>query len=502
MYSGDYSGQRFSNLRSINVANVHQLRPAWIYQTEGRVSSINTSPLVADGLMYIAEPPGTVSALDARTGNVVWRYRHPLPEGHVVQWVNRGVAIAGRIIFYFTHDAYLLAIDADSGHLRWKKKVAEHTRGHVLAAAPLVVKDKIIVGSTVGTRAVRGFMDAYDIKTGERIWRFWTIPASGEPNNETWSGDSWKTGGAGAWITGSFDPQLNLLFWGTGNPVPAYDGESRKGDNLYANSLLALDLDTGKLKWHFQFTPHDLWDWDACHVPVLVDRVFQGRHRKLILTANKNGHYYVLDRENGQFLVGEPFVRQNWSDGIDPSGRPRVRPSAIPRNEWTLIRPILLGGTNWTSPTYSRQTELFYVTVRDDSARIKRIPAPLRSGEVFNWGGATQILRSPDDFHGIKALHPDTGRLKWQFEVTRPTYSGLLSTAGGLVFGGSMDGNFFALDAGSGKPLWHFQTGGQISGNPVTFAIDGKQYVATPAGSAVITFALPTGTGARATIKP
>ena len=496
MHSGNYSGQRFSELAEIDTTNARFLRPAWIYQAEGRVSSINASPLVVDGLMYISEPPGTVTALDARTGVVVWRYRHRLPEGHIVQWVNRGVAISGRTVFYSTHDAYLLAIDADSGHLRWKKKVEEYLHGHVLAAAPLIVKDRVIVGSTTGQRAVRGFIDAYDVRTAERIWRFWTVPAPGEPNNDTWSGDSWKTGGAGAWVTGSFDPQLNLLFWGTGNPVPAYDGEARKGDNLYANSLLALDVDTGKLRWHFQFTPHDLWDWDASHVPVLVDRVFQGRPRKLILTANKNGYYYVLDRETGRFLVGEPIVRQNWSDGLGPSGRPRVRSSAIPGKEWTVIRPVLFGGTNWTSPTYSPLTAMFYVTVRDDSARIRRVPAPLVSGEVFNWGGATQILESPDDFHGLKALDPDTGQLNWQFKVARPTYSGLLSTAGGLVFGGSMDGHFFALDAKSGKPLWHFQTGGKISGNPVTFAVDGKQYVVTPAGNAVIAFALPTGTAA------
>jgi len=489
-YSGSYDGRRFSGLRQINVDNVHLLRPSWIFQAERR-GPINASPIVVDGMMYVTELPATVTALDPLTGRVIWRYRHQLPEDHAVQWNNRGVAAGDGLVFYGTHDGHVLAIDANTGLLRWRQKVADHTEGYVLAAAPLLVKDKVIVGSTTGTRAVRGFLDAYDSKTGKRSWRFWTIPAPGEPSGDTWSGTSWRTGGVGAWITGSFDPELNLLFWGTGSPVPVFDGEARKGDNLYAGSLVALDLDTGKLRWHFQFTPHDVWDWDGCHVPVLVDRIFGGRLRKLILTANKNGYYYVIDRETGEFLLGTAFVRQNWSDGLDSWGRPRVRQSAIPGNDWTIVRPTLLGGTNWSSPSFSPQSGLFYVTVRDQSVRLRRIPAPLAAGEVFNWGGAMSLVESPDDFFGVKALETETGQVKWQFRVMLPTYSGLLSTAGGLVFGGSEDGNFFALDAESGRALWHFQTGGIVSGNPVTYAVGGKQYVVTPAGGTVVAFTLP-----------
>lgn len=490
-YSGSYSGQRFSTLQQVTKKSVHLLRPAWIYQCERR-GPINASPLVVDGIMYITEPPAIVTALDPLTGRIIWRYRHNLPEGHVVNWHNRGVAVGENRVFFGAHDGHLMALDANSGRLRWRQIVADYKTGYVLAAAPLVVKDKVIVGITCGTRAVRGFLDAYDLKTGKRVWRFWTSPAPGEPGNETWSGESWKTGGAATWITGTFDPASNLLFWGTGSPVPVFDGEQRKGDNLYSNSLLALDVDTGKLKWHFQFTPHDVWDWDACHVPMLVDRVFDGRIRKLVLMATKNGFYYVLERDSGKFLAGAPFVRQNWADGLDMKGRPKIRESAIPGSEWTSVTPTLLGGTNWASPAYHPETGLFYVTVRDAPMRVKRIPTPLVKGEVFNWGGASELLETPDNYYGVRALEARTGKIQWQFRLTAPTTSGLLATAGGLIFGGSNEGNFFALDAESGKPVWHFQAGGPVSGNPVSFAAQGNQYIVTPAGNVLVAFKLAT----------
>jgi alcohol dehydrogenase (cytochrome c) len=489
-YSGDYRSLRHSALKQIAVDNVARLRPAWIYQAEQQ-GSLNASPLVVDGVMFLTELPATVTALDARTGRVLWRYRHALPEGHAVLWNNRGVAVGLGVVYYASHDGHLLALDAVSGRLLWSRRVADHTAGYALAAAPLLVANKVIVGSTTGTRAVRGFLDAYQARTGEKLWRFWTIPAPGEPGGDTWAGDSWRTGGVGAWLTGSFDPELNLLFWGAGSAVPVYDGEARAGDNLYAGSLLALNVDTGALRWHFQFTPHDRWDFDGCHIPILLDREFRGRMRKLVLTANKNGFYYVLDRTTGEFHHGSPFVRQNWAQGLDAAGKPIVREAAIPSDDWTVVRPTEQGGTTWSSPTFSPQTGLVYLTVRDEAMRVKRIAAPLAAGEVFNWGGAIDRLRAPDDFFGLRALQWDTGELRWEFKVAQPTYSGLLSTAGGLVFGGSTDGNFFALDAADGRAVWHFQTGGPVSGNPITFALRGRQYVATPAGGTVIAFALP-----------
>ena len=432
-----------------------------------------------------------MTALDPLTGRVLWRHRHALPRGHVVVWPNRGVAVGQNVVVFAAHDGMLLGLDARTGSVRWQQRVADHRQGYALAVAPLFVRDKVIVGATIGQRAVRGFLDAYEIRTGRRAWRFWTIPEPGEFGSESWPGESWRSGGAGAWMTGSFDPDLNLLYWGTGNPTPVFDGEPRRGDNLYANSLLALDPDAGTLKWHFQFTPHDVWDWDGCHIPILVDHDVQGRSRKLVVLANKNGHYYALDRETGKFLFAKAFVNQNWTDGFDQSGRPQVRKSAIPTTEWIRVVPTLLGGTNWNSPTYSPITDLFYVNVRDGAMRVRRVPAPLLPGEVFNWGGATDILRDDVAFHGIKALQIDSGEPRWTFRVIAPTMSGLLSTAGNIVFGGSSDGNFFALDAQSGKPLWHFQLGSDVSGNPVTYQAGGVQYVATPAGATIVAFTLP-----------
>lgn len=497
-YSGDYSGRRFSGLDQIRKTNVHLLRPAWIYQLE-RGGPLKSSPLVFDGVMFLTELPQTVTALDPATGRVLWRYRHQVPAGHRVHWPTRGVAAGGGLLFYGTHDARLLAIDAGSGVLRWSRAVADYKIGYAISAAPLVIGDRVLVGATGGENGVRGFLDAYAIKDGTRLWRFWTVPGPGEPGHETWSGNSWQTGGAPAWLTGTFDPELNLTYWGTGNPAPPLNGDARRGDNLYSDSLLAIDVETGRLKWHFQFTPHDLWDYDACQIPVLIDAPIDGRMRKLVLTANKNAFFYALDRVTGELLVAREFAPQTWATGLDARGRPVVAPQAIPTPRWTTVKPSDGGATNWKSPTYSPLTGLFYVAIRDAAGVFRKIEQTFVPGESF-WGGTASLAGSGREHMAVRALRPDNGRLQWEFPVSSDL-SGLMSTRGGLVFGGTREGNAFAVDADSGKPLWHFQAGGAINGNPISYALRGTQYVVMGSGGNVVSFSLPASAGTRTAAK-
>ena len=365
-YSGNYFSHRFSSLKQITTANAVRLKPAWVYQIEAR-HKFETTPLVVDGVMYITEPPSDATALDVRTGRPLWKYRRTIPDDVIVCCgkVNRGAAILDDLLFLGTVDGHLVALDAGSGVVRWDVAVIDYKTAHSITGAPLVVKDKVVLGIAGGEYGVRGFVDAYEAKTGKRAWRFWTVPGPGEPGFETWAGDSWKTGAATTWVTGSYDPELNLIYWGVGNPGPDWNGDVRRGDNLYSDCLLALDADTGKLKWYFQFTPHDVHDWDATQVPVLVDAVFRGKRRKLILFANRNGFYYVLDRQTGEFLTGTPFIKQTWAKGLDEKGRPIRLPNTFPTAEGTLVYPHVGGGTNWFSPSYNPATKLFYVAAQE-----------------------------------------------------------------------------------------------------------------------------------------
>jgi alcohol dehydrogenase (cytochrome c) len=368
-YSGRYDGRRYSPLKGIDRANVARLRPAWIYQTAD-LNPFEATPIVSGGVMYISEPPSHAAAIDLRTGRPIWMFRRSVPSdvGVCCGQVNRGVAMAGDRVFLGTLDAHLLALDAKTGHLLWDRTVADYKSGYSITAAPLTVKGAIIVGISGGEYGIRGFIDAYDAKSGDRLWRFWTVPAPGEAGHETWAGDSWKTGSAATWVTGSYDPALNLIYWGTGNPGPDYNGDIRGGDNLYSASLLALDVATRKLKWHFQFTPHDTHDWDANHVPVLIDGVFRDRPRKVVAVANRNGFFYLLDGRTGEFLLGRPYARQTWAKGLDDKGRPVLAPNIEPKAEGTVVYPGLHGATNWNSPSYSPETRLLYVA----SARRRR----------------------------------------------------------------------------------------------------------------------------------
>jgi len=491
-YSGNYQAHRFSPLTGITRDNVAQLKPAWIYQVR-RTGIVETSPIVVDGVMYVTEPPSTVTALDVRTGRPLWMYSPTIPTDVIVIGsppVNRGVAILGNTVFVGTVHGHLIALDAKSGAVRWDTVVDDNKFGYYLTSAPLALDGRIIVGVSGAEAGIRGFLDAYDPATGKRVWRTHTVPAPGEPGSETWKGDSWKTGGGSAWLTGAYDPALNLVYWGTGNPGPDWNGDLRQGDNLYTCSLIALNPVDGKIKWHFQFTPHDIHDWDSNEIPVLFDAPLNGRTRKLVAMANRNAFYYVLDRETGEFLSATPYAKQTWAERIDAKGRPIRRPATEPSLEGTLVFPNIQGASNWPSPSYSPKTQLFYQAAREMGTYFFKGEPQYKPGEPFMAGGG-RAVNGDDAWGAIRALDATTGKLKWEFKLISPPMSGVLSTAGGLVFGGTDEGNFFALDAETGKPLWDLQLGGAIRANPMSFAVDGKQYVSIAAGYSIFVFGLP-----------
>ena len=489
-YSGNYSAHRYSRLDQITPANARRLRLAWAYQA-GTTEKIETSPLVVDGIMYLSEPGGSVTALDTRTARPIWKYTRTLPKGvrGCCGTVNRGVAILDDKVYVGTFDAHLVALDIKSGKVRWDVPVADPALGHSITAAPLAIKDKIVVGMAGGEYGVRGFVDAYDARTGQRAWRFWTVPAAGEPGSETWSGDSAKNGSATTWVTGAYDAEQNLVIWGTGNPGPDWNGDNRKGDNLYSDCVVALDGDTGKLKWYFQFTPHDLHDWDSTEVPVLADTVVRGERHKAVLFGNRNAFYYVLDRVSGKFLAGREFAKQTWARGLDDSGRPILLGDTSPSEEGTRLYPDLGGGTNWFSPSFSPQANLFYVAARDVPGIYYKGDSDYTAGAQFNGGGFGRVP-AQDPSGAIRALNPSNGELKWEFKLFSPPSSGVLSTAGNLVFGGSNEGDFYALDASTGQLAWRIQTGAGIGSNPVSYLSGGKQQIAVAAGNVVFAFAL------------
>ena len=489
-YSGNYNAQRYSRLTQITSSNVQRLRPAWVYQVRA-LDQLEATPLVVDGIMYLAEPGGSVTALDTVTGRPMWKYTRSLPKGvrGCCGPVNRGVAVLGEMVYVGTFDAHLVALDIKSGIVRWDSEVADPKLGHSITGAPLAVKDKIIVGMAGGEYGVRGFIDAYDARTGVRTWRFWTVPAPGEPGSQTWAGDSLKNGSATTWVTGAYDPEQNLVLWGTGNPGPDWNGDLRGGDNLYSDSLVALEADTGKLKWFFQFTPHDVHDWDATEVPILADVTVRGQPRKAVLFGNRNAFYYVLDRTNGNFLAGRPYAKQTWAEALDDEGRPILLPGTLPTEEGTKLYPDLGGGTNWFSPSFSPQTNLFYISARDVGGMYYKGDTEYKPGAQFNGGGYGPIV-GEEQAGAIRALNPATGELRWEFKLHTGAWAGLLATAGNLVFGSSNEGDFYALDAGSGRVLWHFQTGAGISANPISYLSDSKQYIAVASGSAIFAFSL------------
>ena len=491
-YSGNYTGVRYSSLQQINKNNVQKLVPIWIYQLHNAGGGFEATPLVVDRIMYISEPPSTVTALDVFTGRKIWSYSPDIPKDVRTLGfgsVNRGVALLDNNVYIGTLDAHLICLDATSGSVKWNVQVADNKLGYAITCAPLALDNRIIIGISGGEAGIRGFLDAYDAKTGKRNWRLYTIPANGEPGNETWQGDSWKTGGAPTWVTGSYDKDLNLLFWGIGNPGPDWNGENRKGDNLYTCSVLAINPTTGKMVWYFQFTPHDTHDWDANQIPVLLDVKVNGVTRKALATANRNGFYYLLDRKTGAFIAGKAYAKETWAKGLDANGKPIVIRGKEPTEKGNLIYPSLQGATNWFSPSFSISSGLFYVSVREMGSLYFKREAEYKPGQFF-LGGGEQLLAGDNAYGAVKAIEPATGNIKWEFRLQSPPWSGVLSTAGGLVFGGTVEGNFFALDAETGKSKWQFQTGGQVNSNPISFIANGQQRIAIAAGSMLIVFGL------------
>jgi alcohol dehydrogenase (cytochrome c) len=488
MYSGSYSSQRHSPLTQITPENVHLLAPQWTFQTE-TLGKFEATPLFVDGVLYVTGPNDNAWAIDARTGKKIWSYHRDLPADVIAccGMVNRGFAALGDKLFKSTLDSHLVALSMKTGAILWNTDVQDFRQGYSGTPAPLVVKDKVIVGTAGGEYGIRGFIDAYDASTGQRVWRFYTTPGTGEPGNNTWKGDSWKTGGGATWLTGSYDPELNLIYWGTGNPGPDYNGDIREGDNLYTSSLVALDADTGKLKWYYQFSPHDTHDWDAVQIPVLADLTINGQLRKVVMLANRNGFFYTLDRATGKVIVAKPFIPTEWAKEIGPDGRPVVIPHTDATPQGTKTCPDNQGGTNWQSPSYDPALNLFFVTARITCGSYYSWDLEYKPGESFR-GGAPAGNKG---FSALRAFDPTTIERRWEFRLNQPAWAGVLSTAGNVVFGGDMEGNFFAVDARSGKNLWHYQTGMPIYAAPITYLLDGRQYVVIPSGTTLTAFALP-----------
>ena len=526
-YGGDYFSQRYSLLTQITAANAKSLALSWVYQSP-QTGSWQATPIVVDGIMYLTQRPNDVVALDAASGRVFWVYRYQNDPELVVCCGsnNRGVAILGESLFMGTLDANLIALDARSGRPIWKTKVADSKAGYSITVSPLVVKDKIVVGVGGGEYGIRGFIAAFDAQTGKEAWRFYTVPAPGEAGHETWEAcppnsaglcdpEGWKHGGGSVWVTGSYDPDLNLTYWGTGNVGPDYSHEQRPGDNLYTAAVVALDGDTGKLRWHYQFTPHDRYDYDSVQVPVLADITMKGAPVKALLWANRNGNFYAIDRATGKFLLGKPFVKVNWMSGFDANGRPiqTPQPAGMP------TYPAIQGGTNWYSPSYSRRTQLMYISAWENQAQLfGSTPIVYQEGRNFT-GGVNQpfvpmageptkaipgapaiqgLIRGPinnwTDEAGngaILAIDPGTGDIKWRYKMTDVTDSGIVTTASDLLVAGGREGYLQILDVRNGQLVWKAQLGAQVRQNPMTFAVNGKQYIAAIAGLSLFVFALP-----------
>lgn len=506
-YNGNESGNRFSPLDQINTTNIGHLAPKWLFQIgaprgggepkRGVPSwiGLEVTPVVVDGVMYVTSV-NEAYALDARSGREIWHYSRPRSQGlagDAAGGINRGVAVLGDRVFMVSDNAHLFALHRATGQLLWDVEIGDARRNYGSTSAPLVVKDLVIAGVSGGDEGIRGFLDAYKVSTGEHVWRFWTVPAPGEPGSETWVGRDIEHGCAATWLTGTYDPDANLLYWPTGNPCPDYNGDGRKGDNLYSSSILALDPGSGKLRWYYQFSPHELHDWDATETPMLLDAEFHGSQRKLLIQANRNGFFYVLDRLTGKVLLAEPFVKKlTWSSGIGPDGRPIRLLGAEPTREGARVCPSVRGAANWPSTAFHPGTGLFYVMASESCDIYTKRDERWVAGQSFYGGGSHG---SPSDVSAqfLRALDLQTGKIAWELpQVSEAeTTSGVMATAGGLVFYGDSSGTFVAVDAKGGQPLWHFNTGQPWKASPMTYMLDGKQYIGVAAGSIIMAFGLP-----------
>ena len=490
-YWGDLRGTHYSGLKQVTPANAAQLKSAWTHQLGG--TTVETTPIVVDGLMFVTGPLSNVTALDARTGQEVWKYTRRLAPvaSHCTVMTNRGVAVLGDRVYVATLDMHLVALNAKTGNVIFDVEQDDYRKGWSNTHAPLAIDGKIIVGVTAGECALTGFIDAFDAATGKKLWRTYTTPQKGDPNRKTWIPESAADfGGVPTWMTGTYDSDTKTLFWTTGNPGPDYDGSVRGGDNLYSCSVLALDPETGRMKWWFQYTPHDVHDWDGTQTPVLIDGIVRGKKRKLLVTAQRNAFYYVLDRETGEFLTGQAFAKQTWAKGLDDKGRPIALPNTTPTPEGNHVCPDAAGAANWGSPSYDPATGFFLVSVREACAVYTSVTKDPEPGKGYTGGGAeVDANGSPG---AVRALDALTGATKWNFPLQQgSSATGVLATAGGVVFASSNDGNLIALDGRTGKYLWHYYTGARIVASPMAYAVDGRQYVAIAAQSAILVFRLP-----------
>jgi alcohol dehydrogenase (cytochrome c) len=496
-YSGDYTGQRHSPLTQVTPANVAGLAPQWTFQTGIIAARNQATPLVIDGILYFTGWLNNAWAIDGRTGRQLWRYQRTLPPDIIscCGLQNRGFSVAGNRLFMATLDAHIIALDMGTGTVVWDTVIEDYRKGYANTASTLVVKDLVITGLAGADFGVPGYVDAFDIKTGKHVWRFKTVADPGEPGGDTWPSDPTTVrGGGSTWISGSYDPELNLIYWPTGNPAKDFNGKLRRGDNLYTNSVVALDAATGRLRWHYQFTPHDVWDYDATETLVLADLTLGGRPRKVVMQADRNGFFYVLDRATGEFLLGKPFVKTTWAERIDDKGRPVAVADQQPSEGGTLVCPGHDGGTNWRSPSFDPKLSLFFVNAKEQCETMYAWDQPFVPGQLYLGGSFT--TGGDPIYSALRAIDPTTGARKWEFRLSvagTQSAAGVLSTASGLVFTGDGVGNFIALASDTGRYLWHYPTGGAITAAPMSYQLDGRQYVAVAAGTNLVAFALPRG---------
>jgi alcohol dehydrogenase (cytochrome c) len=492
-YSGSYDGSRHTSLGEITPANVDHLRIRWVKQFEISQPNIEATPLVVNGIIFMAADAGHVLALDAKSGDVIWEYTRPVPVDSPLAFgpVNRGLAVSGGTIFFGTLDGYLVALNAADGKVIWQTSVATASSGYSITGAPLAVGHMVIVGIAGGEFGIRGFLAAYDALTGKQQWKFDTIPGPGNVGHETWENDAWQTGGGGTWVTGSYDPSTDLLYWGVGNPSPDFSGDVRPGDNLFTNSVVALHASTGKLAWYFQFTPHDEHDWDSAQTPVLADLSIKGGVRKVICWANRNGFYYVLDRVTGEFLTGVPFMEIDWATGLTSAGRPILVEAAKVTTAGRRTRPGVGGAANWQNPAFDPEQGSIFIPATESSSVFSKRPANETRNEPHGYALGSGWSQAEPPVRLVVALDAATGSRKWQYResVRGRDYSGLLATGGGLVFGAS-GGNLFALDASSGREVFKHSLGGPTMSPPISFSIDGAQFIAVAAGRALFEIGL------------
>jgi len=494
-YNGDLSGNRYSKLSQIDKTNVERLASKWIFPLPN-VSQIETTPLVVDGIMYISSA-NECYALDAGSGRMIWHYQRARTKGvagNAAIGFNRGVAVSGDRLFMLSDNAHLMSLNRFNGELLWESEMADWRQNYNGTSAPLIVGNLVVTGTAGGDEGVRGFVAAYDQTTGKEAWRFWTVPKAGEPGSETWKGKEIDHRSGATWMTGTYDPQLDLIYWPVGNPGPDFDGDERQGDNLYTDSVLALEAKTGKLKWYFQFTPHDIHDWDAQEPPVLVDTNWQGQPRKLLIQANRNGFFYVFDRIDGKLLLAKSFLKKlNWAQGIGSDGRPILNKLDEQPGGDTYVCPGFQGGTNWFSTSFNPATGLYYFQALERCNVFSKKLGEWQPGKSY-MGGTARPAPGETFEKFLRAINIQTGEVAWDVpQVSGPLTSsaGVMSTASGLVFFGENSGTFMAVDAANGKPLWQFQTNHVWKASPMTYMFDNKQYIAVAVGQGIMAFALP-----------